>query len=293
MIGPDGRMNDAAGELAGLTQDEAEERILAWIREHGLLVKREAYRHTITLCERCKSRIEPLISLQWWCRMDELKQPALAALREGRVQLPPALAASLRDRVARKRARLEHLTTDLVGPPAPRLGVPRRASHRPGNGPGSVRRMRLGRADAQRGRSRHLVLIRALALRDPGLAGGDARARGLVSRHAQHDCPRDHPPLGEPDDLLRARADGRGSLPARDHPYDGARLGRAPDVEEPRHRARPARADRPARGGLDPLRAAEAVLLAGRAFLRGRGRGGAQAGEQAVERLAADPRQRR
>ncbi len=89
VIGPDARMNEAAGELAGLTQDDAEERILGWIKERGLLVKREAYRHTIALCERCKSRIEPLISLQWWCRMDELKQPALAALHEGRVRYHP------------------------------------------------------------------------------------------------------------------------------------------------------------------------------------------------------------
>ena len=81
VIGPDGRMNEDAGELVGLTQDEAEERILAWLKERGLLVKREAYRHSIALCERCKSRIEPLISLQWWCAMDELKQPALAALQ--------------------------------------------------------------------------------------------------------------------------------------------------------------------------------------------------------------------
>jgi valyl-tRNA synthetase len=89
VIGPDGRMNEAAGELAGLTQEEAEERILAWLRERDLLVKREAYRHSVALCERCKSRIEPLISLQWWCAMGELKQPALAALREGRVRYHP------------------------------------------------------------------------------------------------------------------------------------------------------------------------------------------------------------
>jgi valyl-tRNA synthetase len=89
VIGPDGRMNEEAGELAGLTQAEAEERILAWIVEHGLLERREAYRHTIALCERCKSRIEPLISLQWWCRMEELALPALAALREGRVRYHP------------------------------------------------------------------------------------------------------------------------------------------------------------------------------------------------------------
>src|SRR6476620_897270 len=89
VIGPDGRMSEEAGELAGLTQDEAEERILAWIKERGLLVKREAYRHSVARCERCNSRIEPLISLQWWCAMEELKQPALAALGDGRVRYHP------------------------------------------------------------------------------------------------------------------------------------------------------------------------------------------------------------
>jgi valyl-tRNA synthetase len=89
VIGPDGRMNEEAGELAGLTQGEADERILEWIRERGQLERREAYRHSVALCERCKSRIEPLISLQWWCRMDGLKEPALEALRANRVRYHP------------------------------------------------------------------------------------------------------------------------------------------------------------------------------------------------------------
>jgi len=89
VIGPDGRMNDTVPELAGLTQKEAEERILAWCRERDLIVEREHYRHSVALCERCENRIEPLISLQWWCSMEELKQPALAALRERRVRFHP------------------------------------------------------------------------------------------------------------------------------------------------------------------------------------------------------------
>jgi valyl-tRNA synthetase len=89
VIGPDGRMNEQAGKLAGLTQEEADERILDWLREHGQLEKRESYRHTVSLCDRCKSRIEPRISLQWWCSMDELKKPALEALRSGRVRFHP------------------------------------------------------------------------------------------------------------------------------------------------------------------------------------------------------------
>jgi valyl-tRNA synthetase len=89
VIGPDGRMNENAGELQGLTQEEAEARILDWLREHGQLEKREPHRHTVALCERCHSRIEPLISLQWWCSMEELKRPALEALRERRVFFHP------------------------------------------------------------------------------------------------------------------------------------------------------------------------------------------------------------
>jgi len=89
VIGPDGLMSEEAGELAGLTQEEAGARVLAWCEERGHLERREPYRHTISQCERCHSRIEPLISLQWWCRMDEYKQAALAALREGRVRYHP------------------------------------------------------------------------------------------------------------------------------------------------------------------------------------------------------------
>ncbi len=89
VIGPDGRMNDAAGELAGLTQDEAAERILEWAAARGRISKRESYRHSVPTCERCHTRIEPLISLQWWCRMDEIARPAIEALRERRVVFHP------------------------------------------------------------------------------------------------------------------------------------------------------------------------------------------------------------
>jgi valyl-tRNA synthetase len=89
VIGPDGLMNEQAGQLAGLTQEEADDRILEWLRERGQLSKRESYRHKIGVCDRCKSRIEPRISLQWFCAMDELKKPALEALRSGRVRFHP------------------------------------------------------------------------------------------------------------------------------------------------------------------------------------------------------------
>jgi valyl-tRNA synthetase len=85
----DGRMNEAAGELAGLTQEEAGDRVLAWLREHDQLEKTEPYRHSVGTCERCHSRIEPLVSPQWWVAMDEPRKPALEALRERRVCYHP------------------------------------------------------------------------------------------------------------------------------------------------------------------------------------------------------------
>jgi valyl-tRNA synthetase len=89
VIGLDGRMNNEAGEFAGLTQKEAEERIVERLREEGLLEKRESYRHSVGYCSRCGTRIEPLISLQWWCEMKDLARPAIGAVRDGRVRFKP------------------------------------------------------------------------------------------------------------------------------------------------------------------------------------------------------------
>jgi valyl-tRNA synthetase len=89
VIGPDGRMNEQAGDLVGLTQEEAGERLIAWAEERGLVEKSERYRHSVGTCERCHSRIEPLVSLQWWCAMEEPAAPAIAALEERRVRYHP------------------------------------------------------------------------------------------------------------------------------------------------------------------------------------------------------------
>ena len=89
VIGPDGLMNDAAGELAGLTQEEAGRRVLEWASERGLLEKRENYRHSVGFCQRCHTRVEPLVMPQWWVAMDDLAAPAIAAVKEGRVRFTP------------------------------------------------------------------------------------------------------------------------------------------------------------------------------------------------------------
>ena len=89
VIGLDGRMNESAGDLAGTTQEEADRAILAWLKAHDRLEKREHYRHAVGTCERCHTRIEPLVSLQWWVAMEEPRKPALEALSARRVRYHP------------------------------------------------------------------------------------------------------------------------------------------------------------------------------------------------------------
>jgi valyl-tRNA synthetase len=90
VIGLDARMNENAGLFAGLTQEEAEKQIVAELRERRLLEAQESYRHAVGHCNRCGTRIEPLITLQWWCDMDRLAAPAIDVVRDGRVRFFPA-----------------------------------------------------------------------------------------------------------------------------------------------------------------------------------------------------------
>jgi valyl-tRNA synthetase len=89
VIGEDGRMNEQAGEYAGLTVTEARERVLEALRELGALRGEEPYAHTVPFSHRSGERIEPLISLQWFMRMDELAAPAIEAVTSGRIRIHP------------------------------------------------------------------------------------------------------------------------------------------------------------------------------------------------------------
>src|SRR5215210_2118812 len=90
VIGEDGRMTAAAGErFAGMTALEAREAVVAALREEGRIARSEPHTHNVPFSQRSGERIEPLISLQWFMRMDELAAPALEVVREGRVRIHP------------------------------------------------------------------------------------------------------------------------------------------------------------------------------------------------------------
>ncbi len=88
-IGQDGRITEAGGPYAGLEVEEAAERVTADLRALGALEKVEDYPHSVATCDRCGTPIEPLISEQWFMRMDELKEPATAVVRDGKVKFTP------------------------------------------------------------------------------------------------------------------------------------------------------------------------------------------------------------
>ncbi|HXS32724.1 MAG TPA: valine--tRNA ligase [Solirubrobacterales bacterium] len=89
-IGPDGRLSTEAGErFAGMTVAEAQEAVVAALREEGVLSAEEPYAHSVPFSHRSGERIEPLISLQWFCRMDELAAPAIEAVESDGVRIAP------------------------------------------------------------------------------------------------------------------------------------------------------------------------------------------------------------
>jgi valyl-tRNA synthetase len=91
VIGPDGRIGDLAGErFAGMGAAEAQEAVVAALREEGRLRGEEPYAHSVPFSHRSGERIEPLISLQWFCRMDELAKPAIEAVERDEVRITPS-----------------------------------------------------------------------------------------------------------------------------------------------------------------------------------------------------------
>jgi valyl-tRNA synthetase len=91
VIGEDGLMTEAAGpEYAGRTVEEAREKVVAALEAQRAIRNREPHTHEVPYSHRSGERIEPLISLQWFMRMDELAAPAIEAVTSGRVQIHPA-----------------------------------------------------------------------------------------------------------------------------------------------------------------------------------------------------------
>jgi valyl-tRNA synthetase len=89
VIGFDGKMTELAGKYAGLDRFEARRRIVEDMQALGLIERIEPYRHAVGVCYRCKTVVEPLISKQWYVRMKPLAEPAIKAVKSGRIKIVP------------------------------------------------------------------------------------------------------------------------------------------------------------------------------------------------------------
>ena len=90
VIDRDGKMNQEAGpRYQGLDRYECRKKIVRDLDAGGYLVKTEDHAHAVGHCYRCNTVIEPMLSRQWFVRMKPLADPAIEAVKEGRIRFVP------------------------------------------------------------------------------------------------------------------------------------------------------------------------------------------------------------
>jgi valyl-tRNA synthetase len=90
VIGEDGHMaGQAPQRFLGMPVAAAQAAVVAELEQQGLISRHEPYTHTVPFSQRSGQRVEPLVSLQWFMRMDELAKPAIEVVRGGRIRFHP------------------------------------------------------------------------------------------------------------------------------------------------------------------------------------------------------------
>ncbi len=90
ILNPDGTLNENAGEYRGLSIAVARERVTADLQALGLLEKTEDRIIELAHSDRSKTPIEPMLTDQWFVRMETLAQMAMDAVSDGRVRMTPS-----------------------------------------------------------------------------------------------------------------------------------------------------------------------------------------------------------
>ena len=89
VMNDDGSMNELAGKYQGLDRYEARKQMVADLKELGNLVKIENHTHNVGHCYRCHSTVEPIVSKQWFVKMEPLAKPAINAVMRNKVKFVP------------------------------------------------------------------------------------------------------------------------------------------------------------------------------------------------------------
>ena len=89
VISKEGKMTAEAGVYQGLTVNQAREKVIEALTEQGLLVKTEDIVHKVGICQRSGTVAEPMISKQWFVKIEPLAKPAIAAVESGEITFSP------------------------------------------------------------------------------------------------------------------------------------------------------------------------------------------------------------
>ena len=89
VMNDDATMTAACGKYAGMDRYEARKAIVKDLEEQGYLLKVEDHAHNVGTCYRCGTTVEPMISKQWFVKMEPLAKPAIDVVRDGRIKLIP------------------------------------------------------------------------------------------------------------------------------------------------------------------------------------------------------------
>jgi valyl-tRNA synthetase len=80
ILNKDGTINENGGPFEGLDRFEARKEVIDWLQNEGVLVKTEDYKHTVPYSDRGKVPVEPLISTQWFVKVEAIAQKTLTFL---------------------------------------------------------------------------------------------------------------------------------------------------------------------------------------------------------------------
>ena len=85
----DASLNENAGPYTGLDRFDARQKLWADMRDAELTVSEQERPHQVGHCQRCHTIVEPLLSEQWWVKMQPLVEPAIEAVRSGAIEIVP------------------------------------------------------------------------------------------------------------------------------------------------------------------------------------------------------------